>query len=369
MSFLEIIGAILTLDGSFKISFCTADVCTNHDSARRSNRTRQSEIRCEIDKMLVTGGTIPGRCASSQSVGCCVLIVDDDPDLLLGITNRLHGKFKVQTATGAEAAMTRLAADTTIAVVVSDLRMPGTDGIALLSRICEEMPDVVRILLTGHADLNVAAHAINACGVFRLLLKPSRAGELELAIEEALAHHTLNRRAKSLALEDFLLGIGNRRAFEHGLLRTHMQATRYHRAYGLAMMDVDHFKHYNDTYGHMAGDCALEAIAKVLRSTCRGSDEAFRYGGEEIVLLLPDTPKQGLLVACERFRRQVENLCITHQDHEPPHVTVSIGASSCDGDPAVASTDILHQADLALYQSKATGRNRVTLWQAGQPGP
>jgi diguanylate cyclase (GGDEF)-like protein len=292
-----------------------------------------------------------------------VLIVDDDPDLLRGIVNRLHGKYDVQTASGAEAAISRLANDPTIAVVVSDLRMPGTDGIELLTRIHEEQPNIVRILMTGHADVNIAARAINACGVFKLLLKPSPPGELELAVEGALAHYDQNRRTQSLALEDFLLGIGNRRAFDHALLRAHSLATRYHRTYGLAMVDVDHFKHYNDTYGHLAGDRALEAIAKTIRGACRGSDEAFRYGGEEIVLLLPDTPEQGLLTACERFRRQVERLHIAHERHTPPDVTVSLGASGFDGNEAIASEEVLRRADLALYQSKAAGRNRTTLWQ------
>jgi diguanylate cyclase (GGDEF)-like protein len=292
-----------------------------------------------------------------------VLIVDDDRDLLLGIKNRLHGMCDVQIASGAEDAMAQLGADPTIAVVVSDLRMPGTDGIALLSKVHDEWPNVVRILLTGHADLNVAAEAINGCGVFKLLLKPSPRGELELAIESAMAHYEVKEQEKTLALEDYLLRIGNRRAFEHALLRTHTLATRSHRPYGLAMVDVDHFKRYNDTYGHQAGDVALESIAATLRDACRGSDEAFRYGGEEIVLLLPDTPEQGLLRACERFRQQIEGLPIAHRNHPTSQITVSVGAAGYDGLEVILSEDVLRRADLALYQSKAAGRNRVTLWR------
>jgi diguanylate cyclase (GGDEF)-like protein len=294
-----------------------------------------------------------------------VLIVDDDLDLLMGLKNRLHGMCDVQTAPSAEAAMAQLAADSTIAVVVSDLRMPGMDGMALLSKIHEEWPAMVRILLTGHADLNVAAQAINGCGVFKLLLKPSPQGELELAIESALAHYELKEKEQSLALEDYLLRIGNRRAFEQALLRTHRLASRSRRPYGLAMIDVDHFKLYNDSYGHQAGDRALESIARTLRGACRGSDEAFRYGGEEIVLLLPDTPEQGILKACERFRRQIEGLHIAHTENSPPQITISIGASGYDGLEAIFSEEVLRRADRALYRSKADGRNCVTLWQPG----
>ena len=294
-----------------------------------------------------------------------VLIVDDDQELLRGIQHRLHRVFDVQTASSAESAMVQLVANPGIAVLVSDFRMPVTDGITLLSRVREEMPNLVCILLTGHADVNTAAQAINTCGIFKLLLKPVPHGELELAIEAALAHHDLKEREQSLALEDFLLRIGNRRAFEQALQRTHMLATRHNRPYALAMLDVDHFKTYNDTYGHLAGDHVLESIATTIRGACRGSDEAFRYGGEEIVLLLPETPQPGLLSACERFRHKIECLQITHSNHLPPQITISIGASVYDCLEPIRSEDVLQRADLALYQSKADGRNRVTLWHPG----
>ncbi len=263
--------------------------------------------------------------------------------------------------------MVRVASDPSVAVVVSDLRMPGMDGIALLRKLREERPDVLRILLTGNADLRVATDAINACGVFKLMLNPSPPGQLEAAIRSALERHDFEMKTQSLALEDYLLEIGNRRALDRALPRVHGLAKRYGRPYGLAMADVDAFKHYNDSFGHLAGDQALVSIAQAIRSTCRGSDEAFRYGGEEIVLLFPDTPAEGVTVACERVRQRVEALAIPHPNHDRDRLTISIGASCYDGREACEPQVILQRADRALYQSKAAGKNRVTFWPSATP--
>jgi two-component system, chemotaxis family, response regulator WspR len=299
---------------------------------------------------------------SSARMSKRVLIVDDDPDLLEGLRNRLHGRFDVDTAQSAEAAIARLACDPSIAVVVADFHMPGTDGITLLSKLRQERPDVVRILLSGNADVTVARDAINVCGVFKLVLKPSPAGEIESTITSALDRYEVEMKTQSLALEDYLLGIGNRRALDRALARLHSLTRRHGRQYSLAMMDVDRFKDYNDTYGHLAGDRALQAIAKAIRESCRGSDEAFRYGGEEILLLLPETPAEGAQVACERIRTQVEALAIPHLIDNREYLTISVGGASYDGNERVEPRDLLERADRALYRSKATGRNRVTFW-------
>ena len=291
-----------------------------------------------------------------------VLVVDDDPSLLQGIRDRLHGKCEVVVAKSGTEALARLAEDPPFAVIVSDFRMPGMDGIELLSKVREQCPNVIRVMLTGHADVHMAAQAINSGGVFKMLLKPCLNGEIESALEGALAQHQAQVEKESLALEDHLLGIGNRRAFDKALLRTHGLAVRYRRSYGLAMVDVDRFKQYNDCYGHLAGDHLLTSATQVVRATCRGSDEAFRYGGDEIILLFPDTPSRGVLIVCERFRQSVESLCIPHAAHVPPVVTVSIGAACFDVQDATSPQVVLQRADLALYQSKEAGRNRVTLW-------
>ncbi len=292
-----------------------------------------------------------------------VLIVDDDPDLLQGIRRRLHGNYDVEVAQGGPQALKKLAEDSGFSVIVCDFRMPDMDGIEVLSRVRDEFPHLVRVMLTGHGDMQVAAAAINSGGIFKMLFKPCPDGELEEAMASASAQYTFQAAAQALALEDHLLGIGNRRAFDKALLRNHSLALRHGRPYSLAIADVDHFKCYNDSYGHVAGDEALRAVSDVIRRACRSSDEIFRYGGEELALLLPDTPDDGAATVCERVRKAVEGLYLP-QGKIGPGLTISLGVAAFDGAERVSVEEILLRADKALYASKSAGRNRVSPWTA-----
>ena len=293
-----------------------------------------------------------------------ILIVDDDPDLLQGIRSRLHGHYEVEVAQGGPEALRKLTKDPAFSVIMCDFRMPDMDGIELLSRVRTEFPHLVRVMLTGHGDMQVATAAINAGGIFKMLLKPCLDDELEGAMASAVAQYAV----QALALEDHLLGIGNRRAFDKALLRNHNLALRHHRPYALAVADVDHFKRYNDRYGHVAGDHALKAVADAIRSACRVSDEVFRYGGEEVAIILPDATGNGALTACERIRKAVETLCLL-QGTADTGVTISLGVTVFDGAEKVGAEQILLRADQALYLAKSAGRNRVSLWAGARMAP
>lgn len=165
------------------------------------------------------------------------------------------------------------------------------------------------------------------------------------------AYHDL----AEIALSDPLTGLRNRRAFEEDLQREAPRADREGAALSLLIVDVDHFKAFNDRFGHPAGDDALRAVARLLREHARRSDSVARIGGEEFAVLLPDTDVEGALALAERFRAAVER-------HEWPDraVTVSIGVATvrqASGDTAAA---LVREADRALYRSKSGGRNRVT---------
>jgi diguanylate cyclase (GGDEF)-like protein len=184
-------------------------------------------------------------------------------------------------------------------------------------------------------------------------------------LEEAVAHRTqklveLNNRLRELCLEDGLLKIGNRRAMEVDLAHTHAAARRYHRPYAVILSDIDHFKLYNDHYGHAAGDKALQKIAAVLRETVRKSDRVYRYGGEELLLLLPETNRRGAENLGEKLLKAIAQCAIPHQGHPAGIVTVSGGIGSLDehGD-ADSWEDLLQSADRALYRAKNAGRNRI----------
>ncbi len=293
-----------------------------------------------------------------------ILIVDDEPNVTEGVRSILRKHFEVTTANSGAHAVAELETNGPFAVVMTDLRMPEMNGIELLIRVRQRYPEAVRLMLSGHADLTSAADAVNSGGVFRFLIKPCRPDALVEALQAGIAEYERQAAERAIALEDALLLIGSRRAFDQALLRVHSHATRYERAYALLMIDVDKFKDYNDRYGHPAGDRVLVNVARVIRSGCRASDEAFRYGGEELIVILPDTAAEGAMVAAERHRHAVEALGVIHEASDYGHVTICLGAAAYNPEEQQPSTVILDRADQALYEAKRHGRNRAERWRA-----
>ena len=175
--------------------------------------------------------------------------------------------------------------------------------------------------------------------------------------ELQLAHDQL----KALSMMDALMGIGNRRAMEVDLDHTHALALRYKRSYAVMLFDVDFFKLYNDNYGHPAGDEALRQISTYLQSCIRKSDRLYRYGGEEILMLLPETPRDGAMILADRIIAGFAALNITHDASPLKVLTMSCGVACEDLEPAFTSwQDVVSRADTLLYESKHSGRNRAT---------
>ena len=165
-----------------------------------------------------------------------------------------------------------------------------------------------------------------------------------------------NLELEMLSFEDVLLGMGNRRAMEIDLGFIAAAAKRFQRSYAVALMDVDFFKQYNDHYGHQAGDKALKLVADTIKHSARDSDRLYRYGGEEILLLMPDTDISGARRGAERIREAICNLKYSHRGSPLGYLTISIGiASEVSGD----WVNLLNHADRALYEAKQQGRNQV----------
>jgi diguanylate cyclase (GGDEF)-like protein/PAS domain S-box-containing protein len=171
-----------------------------------------------------------------------------------------------------------------------------------------------------------------------------------------------NRTLQSQAERDGLTGLFNRRHFDTTLHLEFLRARRHHEPLGLVMIDVDHFKRYNDRYGHLAGDECLRRISNAIRlSLARPGDIAARYGGEELVAALPATDLQGARTTAERMRAAIAGLAIEHAASPFGVVTVSAGASAEIPDPGTTDPRaLLHTADAALYAAKTAGRNRVS---------
>ncbi len=171
-----------------------------------------------------------------------------------------------------------------------------------------------------------------------------------------------NEQLKALSMVDALMGIGNRRAMEVDLDHTHALALRYQRTYAVALFDVDYFKSYNDCCGHLAGDDALKTIAEYLQTCIRKSDRLYRYGGEEILLLLPETSPHGAMTLIDRIVEGLSELRLPHPASPLNILTISCGVACQAHEPPHASwKNVLQLADYALYSAKKAGRNQAIL--------
>lgn len=171
------------------------------------------------------------------------------------------------------------------------------------------------------------------------------------------------QKLKELLNTDALTGLSNRRSVVGGLYKEVERARRYKRPFCCIMIDIDHFKKINDTYGHQAGDEVLRVIGKIMKSIFRNSDLTGRYGGEEFIVLLPETDIEGAMAAAEKIRAEVENAEIVIAEKEVIRMTSSFGVSClCEDDDMPLekkAADLVGRADKALYKAKSEGRNRV----------
>ena len=186
-------------------------------------------------------------------------------------------------------------------------------------------------------------------------------------IEEAVSSKTrileaINEELIALSMEDHLMGIGNRRAMEVDLGHTHSSALRYNQVYSLLLLDVDYFKLYNDSYGHQKGDEALKDIASTIKKQIRASDRLYRYGGEELLLLLPSTDAEDAEILANKLVSSVQNQAIPHRESPINCLTMSSGCTSVQKNLQEKYThwqEAVEVADKALYRAKDDGRNRV----------
>lgn len=176
-------------------------------------------------------------------------------------------------------------------------------------------------------------------------------------IERQAELESENKELQLLSNEDALMGIGNRRAMEVDLNYTEAAARRYNKAYAVALLDVDFFKKFNDHYGHHQGDLALKALAKAVQGSMRDSDRLYRYGGEELLLVMPEAGAVEAYVASERVREAVQAMNMPHAESPFGILTVSVGVAA---EAAESWIKLLEKADKALYNAKANGRNKVS---------
>jgi diguanylate cyclase (GGDEF)-like protein len=294
-----------------------------------------------------------------------LLIVDDTPANIQVLARALHRDYRIRIATDGAAALAMLNGPQRPDLVLLDVMMPELDGYEVCRRIKAEPAtwDIPVIFVTARTDLADQLEGFRL-GAVDYITKPF---ELPLVQARISVHIRLQQKAElleRLALLDGLTNLSNRRGLERIWQREWARAQRGGLPLSLLLIDVDHFKAYNDHYGHGAGDDCLLRVARELEwSLLRSTDAIGRYGGEEFVAILPDSDATAGLQVAERLRRRVAGLAIPHaRSGTARQVTISIGCASCTPAPADQVVSLLEQADQALYQAKARGRNRVCLF-------
>jgi len=192
------------------------------------------------------------------------------------------------------------------------------------------------------------------------LLLQENANILEQQVEQRTRQLAIaNARLTRLSLMDSLTELGNRRSMDEDIKQIHAIYERTNRPYAITLVDIDFFKNYNDNYGHPSGDKVIQNVAEYLRNSCRLTDKVYRYGGEEFLILMPDTDTSGLQCAVNRLVTGFSNLNIPHQYSPFKSVTISAGCCSVQSGAHENWQDIITTADDLLYQAKNAGRNQA----------
>ncbi|MFX1678513.1 diguanylate cyclase [Mitsuaria sp. CC2] len=291
-----------------------------------------------------------------------VLIVDDSPAIIQLTARMLHGTARLSFATSGEQALSQMR-DSAPDLVLLDAEMPGMSGFELC-HLMKADPDLCGIpvmFVTGHGESDVELRAFEG-GAVDFITKPPHETVLLARVRTQLRIKGLTDELRRLATTDGLTGVGNRRHFDEVLQRECQRCARSASSLSMLIVDVDHFKSYNDHYGHPAGDECLRAVAGALASVAqRPGDQLGRLGGEEFALLLPETPLTGAIDVAQGALRAVRMRALPHAaSPTAAHVTVSIGVAAlpAPGQEHLAPSALMSLADQALYRAKSGGRDR-----------
>ncbi|MDQ1831830.1 GGDEF domain-containing protein [Massilia scottii] len=290
-----------------------------------------------------------------------VLVADDDPVSVLYLQDVLaEWGYEVVVAADGLRAEAILREENGPLLAVLDWMMPGLDGIDVCHNIRQAGMEryVYMIMLTSRTETEFIVAAMNA-GADDYIAKPFIAEEMRVRVRAGRRIVDLEQELRRQATRDALTGIFNRGAILDVLQREIARHTRTANFLSVIFADLDHFKAINDTYGHLAGDEVLREATRRMDATLRNYDSFGRYGGEELLAVLPNCDPEGALAVAERMRAAMADTTV-HTPYGDIAVTVSIGIASVSNADAVDMTALLHRADGALYAAKLLGRNCVT---------
>lgn len=290
-----------------------------------------------------------------------VLVVDDSVDVHRLLSMRLRSEHLRLISAYAGPEAVEMARAERPELVLLDLEMPGMDGFETL-RALKDDPDLVSIPVIVLSGLTSPQDKVTAfeLGAVDYVTKPFEFVELRVRIRSALRVASLMRLLAQRAQLDGLTGLWNRQFFDERWRGEIAGASRHGRPISLAVIDIDHFKSINDSFGHPAGDQVIQGLAGLLQAQVRASDLACRYGGEEFALIMPETSPSDALALCDRIREVLST--IVWPKHPERRVTCSIGVAGMDNaSTADDPSDWVERADRALYEAKTGGRNRVVV--------
>ncbi len=296
-----------------------------------------------------------------------VLVVDDSRSIRRLLESILSAEHRVLVAESGPEAI-HLAIDQQPDLVLLDVVMQGMDGYAVCARLksdprTEEIPVLFLTSLKGEAEETLALEA----GAIDFISKPITPTAVAARVRNHMALKRSQDQIRAISLLDGLTGIPNRRSFDRHLKEAWARARLGGTPLSLILGDVDHFKLYNDHYGHAQGDACLREVARHFAGAMmRTGDLAARYGGEEFVALLPGTDLAGAEVVAERILDRVTAAAMPHaRSSVRDSVSVSLGLACIVPEGALESAFLVEQADRALYRAKAEGRNRAVVSAGG----
>jgi diguanylate cyclase (GGDEF)-like protein len=292
-----------------------------------------------------------------------LLCVDDEVSILHSLERVFKDQFAVLTSDSPVAALDLLRANTDCAIVLSDYRMPGMNGVEFLRHARSLVPLTSRAILSGQIDLGQISDAINNGDIHKFFLKPWENDYLALQMQEALQmHRTLREKAhyEQLAITDPVTQLTNHRFFQDQIRLELRKAADAKQPLSLIIIDVDHFKGFNDRFGHPEGDRLLFKVAGFLQDHVKNRGYVSRYGGEEFTVILPGYPLEEAMNFANEVRAKFERTSLAGPTSSPAFVTVSSGLASFP-QHGVNAADLIEAADKALYQAKRQGRNQVAI--------
>lgn len=282
------------------------------------------------------------------------LVVDDEASILESLSRIVtHAGYECIVAGNAQEALELLQVHP-VDVVISDMRMPSMDGMQLLEQIRTKYKEVDVIMMTGFDSGDIFSRVIEA-GAADFIAKPFHQDELLAKLKRIVRERELKAELLYLSIHDGLTGLFNRRYLYQKLLEEVERAKRQRRHLALIILDVDRFKDYNDSHGHLDGDQVLVTLGSIINSSIRQNvDTAYRYGGDEFAVLLIETNLEQACKVAERIRSSFES-------REIDNCTLSLGVACLDVEKD-GMEDLIRKADEAMYRAKRGGGNRVEIF-------